>query len=647
MGVIQAPQHKSSYMSYRIFFAFSFILILATYSVSAQSNKAVKLFNKARQDITADNLEDALQLLDKAIVDSPNYVDALMLKAEILRKLERDEESLPLYKQALASGAPYYVLLFYGQSLYATGKYEEALEPLKRYVEHPQSRPKYKDNAIRLIKSCEFAIEAVNNPVEFSPENLGPEVNSRQMEYFPSVSADGNTLVYTYRNMDDEGADEDFWVTQKDGETGAWGKSRPLKGFLNTTLNEGAQSLTSDGQTLYFAACERPGGEGSCDIYVSYQTGGGNWSRPINLGGSINSALWESQPSVSADGQTLYFVRGMDKLGKNQDIYYSTKSGDGRWQKAKKLAGPVNTQFQESAPFIHFDNQSLYFSSNGHPGMGDMDFFVSRRQEDGTWGEPENLGYPINSRGPEFSLVVAPDGKTGYFSSDNLQDGYGLVDLYSFELPEESRAKEIAYVKGRIVNKLSQAPISTEVNFTDLETGKLMEQEQSSKSGFFFTVLPANTDYALNVEKTGYLFYSKNFSLTSEAAEKAYQLKVELVPITAGQKVELENVFFNSDSFEIDHKSNIELSSVHHFLESNPTVKISIEGHTDTEGDSQYNQRLSENRAKSVYTYLIDKGIDSSRLNYEGLGDTQPIASNDTEEGKAKNRRTEIRITAF
>ncbi len=634
-------------MILRLFYVFVFTFTLGAGHLFAQSNKAVKLFNKAREEVTANNPEAAMQLLDRSLEESENYVDALMLKAEILRKLNRDAEAIPLYKRALDSGAPYYVLLFYGQSFYTIGDYEAALEPLNAYVNHPQARPKYIENARRLIASCEFAVKSVNDPVDYNPINLGPLVNTDQMEYFPSISADGNTLVYTYRSLRGENTDEDFWVTHKDPETGEWSRSRPLRGFLNTQLNEGAQSITSDGQTLYFAACDRPGGEGSCDIYVSYYTGGGNWSRPINLGGGINSPLWESQPSVSADGQTLYFVRGKHSFAKNIDIFYSQKDRNGRWQQAKRLEGLVNTSLQESSPFIHFDNQSLYFSSNGHPGMGDMDFFVSRRQEDGSWGEPENLGYPINSSGQEFSLVVAPDGKTGYFSSDNLQSGYGMLDLYSFELPEASRAVEIAYVKGRVINKLTQAPIATSMNFTNLETGKLVENEQSSKSGYFFTVLPANSDYALNIEKKGFLFYSKNFSLTAESAERAFELEVQLVPISAGQKVELENVFFDFNSFEIDQKSNVELLSVVHFLQDNPSVTISIEGHTDSEGDSNYNKRLSNNRAKAVYGFLIDQGIDASRLSYVGLGDTQPIADNDSEAGRAKNRRTEIRITAY
>lgn len=633
-------------MIFRICITISVLFFFSGLELSAQSKKAEKLFLKARDELNANNVSDAVGLLDKAIEDSPEYVDALLLKAEILRKSDRDEESLPLYRQALASGAPYYVLLFYGRTLFNTAHYEEALQPLRDYISQPQAKSPYVEEAERLISSAEFAAEAIKNPVDYKPENLGSQVNSEHMEYFPSISADGNTLVYTFRKLEGEGTDEDFWITTRDPETGEWQKSGPLRGFLNTELNEGAQSITSDGQSIYFAACDRPGGEGSCDIYVSYYQGGGNWSRPINLGNGINTALWESQPSISADGNTLYFARGKDGYARNIDIFFSEKDRYGRWQPARKLPGKVNTPAQESSPFIHFDNNSLYFSSNGHPGMGDADFFVSRRQPDGSWGEPENLGYPINSSGQEFSLVVAPDGVTGYFASDNLS-GFGLLDLYSFTLPEEVQAEPIAYVKGRVTNIENGAPISTPMVFTDLATGNVIEEEQSGENGYFFAVLPANSDYALSVEKKGFMIYSKNFSLSNETAEKAYNLEVQLVPISTGQKVKLENVFFGFDSFELDQKSNIELQSVIHFMTENPSVKIMIEGHTDNEGDSKYNLKLSRNRARAVYDYLVEQGVEAARLQYEGLGDSQPVAGNDTEEGRARNRRTELRITAF
>ncbi len=625
------------------------LLLILTGSTAAlaQSKRAVKYFQDAREAVMEKDFEEALEDLEKALEESPDYLDALLMKADVHKKLGQDEATLSLYEKAVKSGAPYYVYLFYGEALYHTGNYEQAIEVLNRYIAEPRATGKYIEEARRMIANSNFALQAVQKPKEYNPQNLGPKVNSKQMEYFPSISADGLTLVFTYRSLEGEETDEDFWVTTRDSVEGEWKKAEPLRGFLNTHLNEGAQSLTAEGNLIYFAACERPEGYGSCDIFASFYEGDGMWSKPINVGDAVNSVLWESQPSISSDGRTLYFVRGKNSFARNIEIYYATLGDDGRFTEAKKLEGLVNTPGQETSPFIHFDNQSLYFSSNGHPGMGDLDFFVSRRQPDGTWGEPQNLGYPINTKGQEFSLIVAPDGKTGFFASTTIAGGFGELDLYSFELPEESRAIEIAYIRGKVINQKTREPIAAKIEFSDLATGEVVLQEQSGRDGNYFTVLPGNSDYALSIQKQGFLFYSKNFSLATQSAEKAFILNVELVPIEVGKKVKLENVFFDFDSYELDEKSYAELQTVQNFLDENPSVKIAIEGHTDNQGTAAYNKTLSNNRAKAVYQYLVDAGVEAGRLSYQGYGDTQPVATNDTEEGRALNRRTEIKIVEF
>lgn len=620
--------------------------VLLSFSALSQSKKSFKYFNSAREEVRNNNYVKAIDDLDKAIADSPDFIEAILFKADLHREMGQGEEALKLYKQALDNNGPYYVNLFYGEALFNEQQYEEAIVYLQRYAQNPQATQKYLSKANTLIANCEFAVEAIKDPKPYKPENLGKNVNSSAMEYFPSISADGNTLVFTHRDPDGDPSDEDFWLTTRDSAEDSWSRAQPLRGSLNTTLNEGAQSIASNGNVIFFAACERPEGQGSCDIYASFLLKGGLWSKPLNLGKNINTGMWESQPSISSDGRTIYFVRGKNSFDRNIDIYYSTL-GKGGWSPAKKIPGFVNTEHQETSPYIHFDNQTLYFSSNGHPGMGDLDFFVSHRQEDGSWGKPENLGYPINTGGQEFSLIVAPDGKTGYFASDNIEGGYGLLDLYSFELPDDVQAVGIAYIKGTVKNKKTGEMIDAEIEFSDIEKNKVVLLENSGKDGRYFSVLPGNTDYALSVQKKGFLFYSKNFSLKTQSAERAFELNVELVPIEVGEKVKLENIFFGFDSYEIDEKSFAELSSVENFLNENPTVKISIEGHTDDEGSSAYNKSLSENRAKAVYQYLVDKGIDPSRVSYKGFGDSMPVSGNDTEEGRALNRRTEIKITGI
>lgn len=620
--------------------------LLATFSVNAQSKKSFKYFNSAREEVRNNNYPKALDDLEKAIEDTPDFIEAILFKADLHKELGQGEEALKLYKQALDNNGPYYVNLFYGEALFQQGQYEEAIVYLERYTQNPRATQKYLSQANGLIDNSRFAINATQSPKSYNPENLGKQVNSSAMEYFPSISADGNTLVFTHRDPDGDPSDEDFWLTTRDSVGAPWSKASPLRGQLNTTLNEGAQAITSSGSVIFFAACDRPDGQGSCDIYASFLTRDGLWSKPINLGKNINTPLWESQPSISSDGKTLYFVRGKNSFDKNIDIYYSTLEGRS-WTPAQKIPGKVNTEMQETSPYIHFDNQTLYFSSNGHPGMGDLDFFVSHRLENGSWGEPENLGYPINTSGQEFSLIVAPDGKTGFFSSDNIEGGFGLLDLYSFELPAEARAVEIAYIKGKVTNKKTGELVDAEIEFSDLEKNKVVLTEQSGKDGRYFSVLPGNSDYALSVQKKGFLFYSKNFGLKTQGMDRAYELNVELIPIEVGEKVKLENIFFGFDSYQLEERSFAELATVKNFMDENPEVTISVEGHTDNEGTSAYNTKLSTQRAKSVYDYLISKGVSAERLSYKGYGDSQPLADNSTEEGRALNRRTEIKITGL
>ena len=619
-------------------------LLLFSAGLSAQSKKAIKKFQEARQLVQQQRFADALGELDEAIEEDPSYVEALIFAGDLSQRVNGAEASLVYYEKAIAAHAPYYVDFFYGQALFDATQYEKAQQVLTRYAQHPKASSKYLTEVNRLIESCDFAMEAKKDVKEYDPVNLGEKVNTDQMEYFPSISANGKVLVFTHRNLEGDKIDEDFWVTTRDSDTSEWKQATPLRGKLNTILNEGAQSVTSSGNVIFFAACEREGGFGSCDIYASFLQKDGSWSEAVNLGPAINTPMWESQPSISSDGKTLYFVRGRTGTSKNIDIYYATLDGQGRFSKAKRLEGKVNTLKQEQSPFIHFDNQSLYFSSKGHPGMGGQDFYVSRKQPDGSWGEPQNLGYPINTPKEEFSLIVAPDGKTGYFSSDGLPGNLGSVDLYSFTLPQESQAMQIAYIEGEVVNQKTKEKLNANLIFSRLDSNTVALEENTGKDGYYFTVLPSGRDYALTIKKPGFLFYSKNFSLSQQNAEKAYRLDVELIPIEANKRVKLENVFFAYDSYEILPTSYPELDQIVTFLNDNETVKVRLEGHTDNQGGDAYNKTLSLNRAKAVITYLATKGIDENRMDAAGYGAEKPIATNDTEEGRALNRRTELLI---
>jgi len=487
--------------------------------------------------------------------------------------------------------------------------------------------------------------------VPFSPVNMGENINSTDHEYFPSITTDGNTLLFT-RNLKDAGAmagyQEDFYIGKQSGAN-EWEIASSMGPPINTADNEGAPSISADGQIIIYAGCNRPDGKGSCDIYYARKVGN-RWAKPINIGPPINTRNWETQPSFSSDGKTLYFVRGtVTREGiKNQDIYYSQLSKDGYWGDPVSISSKINTPDREESVYIHPDNQTLYFSSNGHIGMGGLDIYMCKKQPNGEWGNPINLGYPINTNNDENSLLVSPNGEIAYFAS-NRQGGKGGLDLYQFDLYKEARPERLTYVIGKVFDARSKKPIGATFELIDLETAQtVIESESNIGNGEFLVSLTANKNYALNVSKNGYLFYSENFSLKEIAdLSKPFQLDIPLQPIDVGMIGELKNIFFETGQFNLKEESKAELQKLVDFLTLNKTLKIELSGHTDNVGDKKMNLALSQNRAKAVYDYLIGKGIAAERLTYAGYGDTQPKVSNDTPENRAKNRRTEFKVTAI
>jgi outer membrane protein OmpA-like peptidoglycan-associated protein len=350
---------------------------------------------------------------------------------------------------------------------------------------------------------------------------------------------------------------------------------------------------------------------------------------------------------MAPDGKTLYFIRGKrTRQGKEQDIYKSELKENGEWTEPVKLSSTINTPYREESVFIHPDGRTLYFSSNGHPGMGGLDIFYSRKQEDGSWSEPKNLGYPINTHDQENSLLVSPDGTHAYFGSDR-EGGYGGLDLYRFELPDSVRADPVTYLRGKLVDAETGEPLRAEFELKDLSNGELVTRSSSDKkNGTFLVPLPTGREYALSVDRKGYLFHSEHFMLKQKGGGTSDPVKknIELQPIDTGRSVVLENVFFETAKYNLKKESRVELDKLYRFLKANPSVRIEIQGHTDSVGTARDNQILSENRAEAVYDYLEKKGIDPSRMVAKGYGERRPIADNSTPEGRARNRRTAYKI---
>lgn len=605
------------------------------------------MYQQAREKLASRLTEDALIQLEKINKKYPDFEEAWILRGDIYTRKKDYTRALEAYHGALQAGAGAFLHLSVAEIYFNTYQYDQASKHLDIYQANLKASPQGLQRANKIRKNLEFARVSITDSVRFMPENLGSAINDVHHQYFPSLSADGRLLVFTEREVDSEKKDEDFYFSEMTSD-GSFSPKRKLPGSINTPLNEGAQTVSADGRIIIFTGCHRPNGYGSCDLYASYLRPDGSWSTPQNLGPSINTSHWESQPSLSPDGRTLYFVRGKTGRDESTDIYYSTLEKDGQWTEAKPVSGAVNTPGREATPFIYFDNQTLFFASDGHPGFGDMDFFYSKRSPDGTWSEPVNLGYPVNTAAEEFSLIISPNGQTGYFASDSRPDGYGGFDLYRFSLDARLRQVPVAFVSGVASDANDGKRLAgCTIRLYDLNSGDEIWSGESRKDGSFFWVLPGNEEYAMYVEKEGYLFHSQNFAVKEEPQDSALHIEVRLKPIRAGNSIVLQNLFFDTDSYRIQPKSESELEKILQFLLKNPTVKVEISGHTDSRGSAAYNQTLSLNRARSVVEYLTKNGISPSRLTARGYGDTQPIASNDTEEGRQLNRRTELKITSM
>lgn len=625
--------------------------------------KALKSFDKGMQYLLSDQDEKAIVEFDRAIKTNPGFIDAHIQRAAVKYDQKKYAESEAGFEKVLELKSDYKKKVYYTLALseWRQDKFDEANQHFNKFIELGGVNDKLLKQAKYNLANSEFAAEAVKNPVPFKPKNLGSKVNTANAEYLPSFTADGKTLIYTLRIR----GQEDFYVSKF--EDGEWQEGVELEG-VNTGLNEGAQTVSADGKLIVFTACNRDEGLGSCDLYFS-EVKNGSWTKPMNIGAPINSKSWESQPSLSSDGNQLFFASNRAGGIGNNDIWMSERKSNGKWSKPVNLGDKINTNREDQSPFIHQDGQTLYFMSKGLPGMGGHDLYYSRKESDGKWGKPINLGYPINTKANEGAFVISLDGKTAYFASDKKSfkgaDGSlfdsengGETDLYSFDLPENARPQPVTYVKAKVFDAVTKKPISAAVDFTDLSTGNTHVSSITGSDGEFLVTLPLKKNYALNVSKEKYLFHSENFSLDKAESDKPFILKIYLQPISdvvtppttststsapaMGKPIILRNVFFETGSAELLPVSINELERLKSLLDENPTMRIQLNGHTDNVGSDSDNLTLSRNRAKAVNDYLVKAGISSSRLKFEGYGESKPMDTNDTAEGRQNNRRTEF-----
>jgi outer membrane protein OmpA-like peptidoglycan-associated protein/Tol biopolymer transport system component len=625
-----------------IFFSFFFIKSFSqTYQPDKVNPKALKIYDDAIEKLRDDQFKEAIPLLQKAIAIDKNYVDAYLSLAGTYGQLKDYQKAIDYYELARTKDTNYFrvYLLPYSINLAGMGKFDEALNAVNNFLSITNLSSK-SVGAASYRKTCyQFAIDYKtkhsNSSYIFTPFNLGDSVNSQYLEYLPTLTVDDSLLVFTRR----QNGREDFMqcTITKNGFT----KAKPIGGDLNMQPFKGGVTVSSDGEWLIFAG-DFSGGFGSFDLYISYATPQG-WSEPQNLGENINSHYWESSPSLSPDNRMLYFSSNRPGGYGGADLYVSVRQPNGKWSVAKNMGKTINSIGDETAPYVHADNQTLYYTSTGLPGYGGSDLFVSRKNILGEWEAPENLGYPINTIDNEGSIAVSSDGSTAYYASDR-SDTRGGLDLYKFDLREDIRPHKTLYVKGKVFDAKTNKGIPCAVELIDNSNNKVLVHLQTDELGKYFIPLPTGKDYTFTVNRKGYLFYSELYELNKKQSDSTYTKNISLQPITLNASVVFKNIQFETNSYKLLSVSLIELDKLLQLLNENPSINIEIAGHTDNVGKAEDNIKLSTNRAKAVVDYLASKGIDAKRLSYKGYGSSKPIADNNTEEGKAKNRRTEFLI---
>lgn len=611
---------------------------------SSQNKAAQKSYLQANKYIGDKAYNMAITELKKAVSEDNRFTAAYQQLGDLYRRIGDYPNALINYRKVLEIDPAFHNLTYFGlgESELNTGDYANALLHFKKYASSPGLSDESKIRTGKYIADCLFSLEAIKKPVSFKPVNMGAGINSNQDEYLPVITADERKIIFTRKSSNNE----DFYTSVKNQEK--WSAAKALSANINTfEFNEGAQCISPDGNYLFFTGCNRPDGLGRCDIYIS-KWEGSEWSRPFNIGAPVNTPGWESQPSISADGRTLYFVSTRNGGRGGYDLWKSDLMAEGSWSVPVNLGPEINTPYDEQSPFIHPDDQTLYFSSNGWPGLGNKDLFITHKKNPGeqkiSWEKPQNLGYPINTFGEESGLSISSSGRLAFFASDK-QGGSGGFDIYSFEMPENLRPKTVTYVKGVVSDKISKQRLEAKIQIINLKTGSFaFDDFTDAIAGEFLATLTPGNSFALNVSKPGYLFYSQNFTPDLKEAVKPYLIEVPLQKIEVGGMVVLNNIFFETNKFDLLPESKTELGQLITFLRENPGVSIEIAGHTDNVGDDKSNQALSESRAKTVYDYLVLNKVPAAKLSFKGYGESMPVNDNTTEENRKNNRRTEFRI---
>lgn len=620
-----------------------------------------EIYLKGEQALLNKKYRAALRTFEKALDIDENYVPAWRGTGVSHEMLDEYALALSSYLNILSRDPFYSRTLYYevARLYYRLGEYESALDFFRKF-EALQARPpqsfgiitdrevdierKYLEKLPRDILACKVSVDSINYLNIPNITNLGPAINTKSDEYFPFVSNDYQLLFYTKRKNDRQDEDLFYSSAQRD----AWGAGQSI-GSFNTGKNEGMSTFIRNGRKMYFTACNREQVQGTCDVWEAIVKGK-KIGKVTPVEGNPNSEFWDSQASISCDGNALYFASNREGGFGGTDIWVSRLRNNGTWSSPQNMGASVNTSGDEEAPFLTSDGKVLYFSSTGHIGMGEQDIFFSRLSDEGKWSPARNIGPPVNSAARELGFFLSADGNIGYFASDR-KGGYGGMDIYKFKLPAQLFTEPMTFVEGNVKDEFG-LPVVTTVrtpsrNFdTDIE-------------GRFFVCYPANQRLRTRVEQTGFKLYDQTWDIPFSDNQDLYPLDIVLntgiialeekdKPVKAVEnprtnlgvnigRVYTHNLYYDNNSSKLNNANRNSLELFIGKFDPDKITKIEIIGYADYVGDGLYNMKLSEERAKNVATFLQDRGLEMTKY-LEGRGEVE------NDKSREENRRVELVI---
>lgn len=607
------------------------------------SKKAEKYLEQAREARNDKKPFPAIKALcEKSLSEDSLYADAWKLWGDAAWQARKDEEMVKAYIKLIELCPDINPDIYYrvADQLFQTKSFEAAIRYYRSFLDFPKVKEENARDAEQKITKAGFMMK----PVPFDPKPLSG-VCGPDPEYLAIISPDQDLCFFTRRFEEQKKGAltpvsvEKFMISKK--SDGGFERGEPMPWPFNKagSNNEGGATITIDNRHLFFTVNKN----GNFDIYTSDESNG-SWSEPSSVGVGVNHPeRWESQPCITPDGKKLFFVTIRDSVNQTSDIYVSTKAADGTWGKAVPMEGNINTEGNEKTPFIHPDNRTFYFSSDRHPGMGGYDIFMSKIQANGSFSSPVNIGYPINTEADELGFFVSTDGRNGYFASNQIK-GAGGYDIYSFELPDHARPDKVLFIKGELKGEDDAPPGAASLQLKNANTQEVTEVVYDSVSGRFASVVLFDDDYILTVKKKGFAYTSSYFSSADSAGPEPKKVDFRIRRNEKGSTHRLNDILFQTGSAELTRQDQTVLRDFVDYLKENATMKLEVHGHTDNIGNAEQNLMLSEARAKRVYQFLIENGIQSARLSYKGFGMSRPVADNSGEQGRSLNRRTEFVI---